>query len=708
MITKKQIIDFLRDESDRPVMDIDLQHHFRIEGSDTGPFYALLDDMERQGDIIRTKKKKVAVPERFGLVVGKLQITQKGFGFILSEHGKGDDVFVPASELKGAMNNDRVMAKITSGAGGGKRREGAIERIIERANQKIVGTFEKVKDYGFVIADDKRIRKDVYIPFDGVNGAETGLKVVATINEWPEGGRNPEGYISEILGHKDDPGTDILAIIRKFQLPEVFPKKVIREASAVEPEVHPQELKQRKDIRHLNIVTIDGPDAKDLDDAVSVEQLENGWFRLGVHIADVTHYVKEGSKLDQEAIKRATSVYLVDRVIPMLPPELSNGICSLNPKIDRLTLSVFMEIDRTGKVQRHEVAETVIKTKERMVYGDVSDILEGNERPELEKYGYLKEDFKRFEELAMILRKRREQRGSIDFDFPEPYIKLDENGTPIEIVERERRIANRIIEEFMLVTNETVAEYFYWMDIPFVYRIHEEPDMERIESFKKFIHNFGFHLKGLNEVHPKAMQQLLHEIKGSPEEHIINKLMLRSLKQAKYSPDCEGHFGLAAKYYCHFTSPIRRYPDLQIHRIIKEMLHKELTPARLEQLEGIVLNASEVSSERERVAEEAERETDDLKKAEYMSQFIGEEFEGIISSVTSFGMFIELPNTIEGLVRVSDMEDDYYVYDEANMMYVGERHKQIYRIGDRVKIVVLNVNIAYREIDFFIIGKLEN
>ncbi len=676
MITRKEILDFLRDESDRPIMDMDLQSYFKIEGTDIGVFHSLLDDLERSGDIIRNKKTKVAVPERFGLIVGKLQITQKGFGFVVSEHHKGDDVFVPASEMKGAMNNDRVMVKITTGATSGKRKEGEIERIIERANEKIVGTFEKVKDYGFVVPDDKRLKKDVYIRYDGVNKAETGQKVVATIQVWPEGGRNPEGYISEILGHKDDPGVDILAIIRKYQLPEEFPKKVNKEAEAIEPEVHPEDIKGRKDLRNMTIVTIDGADAKDLDDAISVEKLENGNYRLGVHIADVTHYVKEGSKLDNEALKRGTSVYLVDRVIPMLPRTLSNGICSLNPKVDRLTLSVFMEIDKQGKVRGHEVAETIIKTKERLVYGDVSDILDGVQRPELSKYDYLKEDFINYKDLAAILRKHRESRGSIDFDFPEPYIKMDPDGTPTEIVERERRVANRIIEEFMLITNETVAEYFYWMEVPFVYRIHEEPNMERIETFKKFIHNFGFHLKGVNEVHPKAMQQLLEDIKGSPEEHIINRLMLRSLKQARYSPDCEGHFGLAAKYYCHFTSPIRRYPDLQIHRIIKEMLQKKLTPARINKLEGIVVTASDISSERERIAEQAERETDDLKKAEYMSQFIGEEFEGIISSVTSFGMFVELPNTIEGLVRVSDMDDDYYVYDESNMMYVGERHKK--------------------------------
>jgi len=677
MTTKKEILDFLRDETDRPMFDVDIQNHFNIHGTEVGEFYSILDDLERNGEIIKTKKRKVAVPERFSMVVGKLQMTQKGFGFVISEHRKDNDVFIPASELSGAMHNDRVMAKITSGAGGGKRQEGTIARIIERANEKIVGTFETVKDYGFVVPDDKRIKRDVYIRYNGVNKAVTGQKVVATIKVWPEGNRNPEGYISEILGDKNDPGVDILAIIRKFDLPETFPNKVVKEASAIDPVVHPDEIKGRHDLRDLNIVTIDGADARDLDDAVSVEPLENGWFRLGVHIADVTQYVTEGSKLDKEALKRATSVYLVDRVIPMLPPNLSNGICSLNPQIERLTLSVFMEIDRTGTVQSHEIVESVIKTKERMVYGDVSDILEGVDRKELEKYQYLNEDFNRFEELARILRKKRDQRGTIDFDFPEPYIKLDEKGSPVEILERERRIANRIIEEFMLITNETVAEYFYWMEAPFVYRIHEEPKMERIETFRKFIHNFGFSLKGVgNEVHPKAMQQLLKEVEESPEKHIINKLMLRSLKQAKYSPECEGHFGLAAKYYCHFTSPIRRYPDLQIHRIIKEILRGKLNSKRLEQLRLTVANVSEISSDRERVAEQAERETVDLKKAEYMSQFIGEEFEGIISSVTSFGMFIELENTIEGLVRVGDMEDDYYIYDESNMMYIGEHQKK--------------------------------
>lgn len=710
MVSKKQIIDFLRDEADRPMFDIDLQNHFNIEGKDIGEFHSILDDMERRGEIIKTKKRKIAVPESFGMVVGKLQMTQKGFGFVLSDQGKdkGKDVFVPASEMFGAMHNDVVMAKVTSGAGSGKRQEGSIIKIIERANEKVVGTFEKVKDYGFVVPDDKRIKRDIYIRYNGVNKAENGQKVVATVSVWPEGNRNPEGYISEILGDKNDPGVDILAIIRKFDLPEKFPTRVIREADKIEPVVSPEEIKGRKDLRDMTIVTIDGADARDLDDAISVEPLENGWFRLGVHIADVTEYVKENSKLDKEALKRATSVYLVDRVIPMLPPNLSNGICSLNPSIERLTLSVFMDIDRVGTVHSHEIVESVIKTKERMIYGDVSDILEGVEREGLSKYDYLKDDFKRFEELASILRKKRDQRGTIDFDFPEPYIKLDENGAPIEIVERERRIANRIIEEFMLITNETVAEYFFWMEAPFVYRIHEEPDMERIETFRKFIYNFGFTLKGTgNEVHPKAMQQLLSEVAETPEKHIVNKLMLRSLKQAKYSPECDGHFGLAAKYYCHFTSPIRRYPDLQIHRIIKEILKNKLTQSRTEALKDIVSNVSLISSERERVAEKAERETNDIKKAEYMSQFIGEEFDGIISSVTAFGMFIELANTIEGLVRVSDMDDDYYIYNETNMTYIGERHKKIFKIGDKVRVALVSVNVPQREIDFYIINKIE-
>ena len=545
---------------------------------------------------------------------------------------------------------------------------------------------------------------DIYIPKSELNGASDGYKVVAKITRWPEPRRNPEGKIIEVLGHKDDVGTDIISIIKKHKLPEEFPKKVEEAAAAISEEIPNEEIARRRDLRGERIVTIDGADAKDLDDAVSVQKLDNGNYLLGVHIADVTHYVKEMGALDKEALKRATSVYLVDRVIPMLPKKLSNGVCSLNPKVNRLTLSANMEINKNGVVVNHEIYESIIKTSERMTYTDVSDILENNDETLMKKYDYLVDDFKLMEELAMLLRKKRKDRGSIDFDFDESKIILDENGKPIEIKKAERRIANNIIEEFMLACNETVAEHFHLAQIPFVYRIHEDPDLEKIEAFNKFIHNFGYHLKGITqEVHPSALQDLIMKVEGRKEEKIINTLMLRALKKAKYSPDNSGHFGLAAENYCHFTSPIRRYPDLQIHRIIKETLQGKITGKRLKKLKEIVAKASEISSERERLAMEAERETDDLKKAEYMTYHVGEEFDGIISSVISFGMFVELDNTIEGLVRVSSLVDDYYIFDAENYLFRGERTKKTYRIGDSVRIKVIKADISQKQIDFMVI-----
>lgn len=708
MNIQEKILDYLT-EQNRPIADIDIAIDFEINKSDYKMFFDILEKMEEQGLLIKTKKKKYGLPEVFGMVTGKVQSTLKGFAFLIPDDRNTKDVFIPASELEGAMNDDRVMVKLTVKAEGSKRPEGTVIKILERANAEVVGTFEQSKDFGFVLPDHKKINMDIYVPGALSSGAQTGDKVVVKITKWPKGRRNPEGKIIEVLGHKGDPGTDILSVIRKYQLPEDFPRKVLAEADNVPQEVEEEEIKRRRDLRDLTIVTIDGADAKDLDDAISIERMENGNFKLGVHIADVTHYVKEGSALDKEALKRATSVYLVDRVIPMLPRRLSNGICSLNPRVNRLTMTCMMEIDMNGSVVDHEIFESVIKTNERMIYTDVSDILDGVDRPELQKYEYLFEFFKHMEELAKILRKRRERRGAIDFNFPEAKIKVDENGKPIDIVKAERRIANRIIEEFMLAANETVAEHMHWMELPFVYRIHEMPDEEKIIAFNKFIHNFGFFVKGAQgEIHPKAVQNLLEKVEGKPEEHIISKMMLRSLKQAKYSPANEGHFGLAADYYCHFTSPIRRYPDLQIHRIIREMTQNKLHPKRVDQLEQIVLYASEQSSEQERIAEKAERETDDIKMCEYMLDYVGEEFEGMVSSVTSFGVFIELENTIEGLTRMNLLDDDYYYYDEENLQLVGERSGNTYRIGDKVLVRVERVNVDLREIDFYIVEKLSS
>jgi ribonuclease R len=656
--------------------------------------------------LLKTKKDKYGIPERFGLVSGKIQVTKKGFAFLLRETYGEEDIFIPATELSTAMDSDVVLVKLTKYPEDGRRGEGKVERVIKRAFDKVVGRFEASKGFGFVVADDRRISRDFYISKGDTLNAESGDKVVVKITKYSEQNRNPEGKIIQILGKAGSNEAEIQSIIKMHGLPEEFPKKVLRQAERIEEVIPEEEIERRTDFRDITIVTIDGSDAKDLDDAISIDKLSNGNYKLGVHIADVTHYVKERSKLDLEALKRGTSVYLVDRVIPMLPQKLSNGLCSLNPHVDRLTMSIVMEINKQGKVVNQEIHESVINSNERLTYTDVSDILDGETegKEHLKAYDYLNETFRNMADLALILRKNREMRGMIDFNFPEAKIVTDEDGKVIDIDMRERRVSNRIIEEFMLKANETIAEYMYWLEIPFVYRIHENPTEEKIEAFNKLIHNFGYKIKGsLDDLHPREIQKLLKDVEGKKEEALINKMMLRSLKQAKYSPYNDGHFGLAAQYYCHFTSPIRRYPDLQIHRIIKESLQGKITQNRLAELEVIVANASEQASKQERIAEKAERDTHDLKKAEYMADYVGEEFEGFISSLTSFGMFIQLENTIEGLVRLVDLSDDYYSFDEKKMIYIGDHTRKVYHVGDEVKIKVAKVSVVNREIDFTIL-----
>lgn len=704
MTIKERIVEFMRESAYNPMLEEELAVSLKILKKDQKKFSAILDEMITEGLVIKTRKKRYGVPERMGLLVGRLQGNAKGFGFVISEQEKVADVFIAANLMNGAMHNDRVIARINTLNTSSKRAEGEIIRILERANLEVVGTYEESRNFGFVVPDDPRINADIYISKGDSKRAKEGHKVVCQITRWPEARRNPEGKVIEILGYKDDGETNVLAIIRKHKLDLEFPQSVIRESNAITEEIAEEEIARRVDLRDLRMVTIDGADAKDLDDAVSIERLKNGNYRLGVHIADVSHYVKDGTELDKEAIKRGTSVYLVDRVIPMLPQKLSNGVCSLNPKINRLSLTVMMEIDATGKVVAHEIVESVIKINERMIYEDVSDILEKDDEVLKDKFKELVDDFKLMEELSLVLRRKREARGAIDFDFPEAKVVLNEAGKPVEIRKYERRTANRIIEEFMLVCNETVAEHFYWLNVPFVYRVHEDPSVEKLEEFNKFIHNFGYHLKGLDtEIHPKALQELLKKIEGKKEQVVINTLMLRSLRKARYAPSNIGHFGLAAEYYSHFTSPIRRYPDLIIHRIIKAIISNNATAGWLKKMNGSVGYFADQSSIRERAAEEAERETVDLKKAEYMACRIGETFEGIISSITSFGMFVELDNTIEGLIRLSSLEDDYYNFDSQHHTLTGERRRRVFRIGDIVKIQVSKVNVQMREIDFVLV-----
>lgn len=699
---KERIYQFMKEDAYKPLLFKELLVVLDVPSGEIELFTQVLDELEKEGKIFKTNKERYGIPGRMGLIAGRLQGNERGFGFIIPDDEETEDIFIPADSMNGAMHNDRAIARINKKMPGDRKTEGEIIKILERANHRVVGTFENSRYFGFVIPDDKKICGDIFIPRDEANGAKTGQKVITQIMLWPEKRRNAEGRIVEILGNMDDPGVDILSIIKSYNLSQEFPEVVIKQAISIPQGVTADVTAGRRDLRNLRMVTIDGEDAKDLDDAVSVERLTNGNYMLGVHIADVAHYVKENSPLDKEALKRGTSVYLVDRVLPMLPTELSNGICSLNPQVNRLTLTVMMELNNSGKVISHDVFESVININERMTYTNVYKILVENDEELKKKYDYLLEDFKTMEELALILRKKRMSRGSIDFDFEEAKIVLDEKGKPVEVKRYEITIANKIIEEFMLACNETVAEHFSWANVPFVYRIHEDPDPEKLEALNEFIFNFGYHLKGINNIHPKALQQVIEKIKGKKEERVISTVILRSLMKAKYSHNNAGHFGLAAKYYCHFTSPIRRYPDLIIHRIIKEWLQGRIETEREERLNHILPEIARTASERERAAEEAERETENLKKAEFMIGREGEAFDGIISGVTSFGMFVELDNTVEGLVKLGSMEDDYYIYNEKHYTLIGERKKKSYRLGDSVRVKLVRADLATRKIDFML------
>ncbi len=703
MINELDLLDFMQETAYKPMTYQELENHFEFKNAEAlKEMLKLLNRLEHEGKIIRTRTDRYGVPERMNLLRGKLQAHAKGFGFLIPDDREHPDVYIHANDLKGAMNGDIMLVRITSKSPSGKM-EGEVVRIVQRANTQVVGLFQSNEGYAFVIPDDKRINRDIFIPKSAFKGAADGQKVVVEIVHYPDGGRAAaEGEVIEILGHKNDPGVDILSIIRKFQLPEQFPEEVMAEAESVPETIREADLQGRRDLRNKRIVTIDGEDAKDLDDAVNVELLPNGNYRLGVHIADVGYYVNEGSMLDREAYNRGCSVYLVDRVIPMLPHRLSNGICSLNPQVDRLTMSCEMEFDAQMKLVNHDIFPSVIRTTERMTYTNVRKILTDQDPEVMERYKDLVDEFRLMETLAMNLRGRRMRRGAIDFDFSESKIIVDESGKATDIVKRERSIAEQIIEEFMLAANETVAEHFHWLKVPFLYRIHEEPDGEKLMHFSEFITNFGYVIKERSDnIHPRSLQKLLEEIKGTKEETVISTVMLRSMKQAKYDSQSRGHFGLAAEFYSHFTSPIRRYPDLVIHRIMREVIESgRLSEKRHDILTEKMDDIARQSSERERVAVDAERETDDLKKAEYMLDKVGEEFEGIISSVTNFGMFVELDNTVEGMIRLSDLSDDYYHYHEAQHALIGERTSKIYRIGDEVKVRVARVSVKEHTIDF--------
>ena len=667
----------------------------------------VLDSLVADGTIGVSKKGKYMKPENVALV-GTFESTSRGFGFVVIPD-REDDIFVKANDTMNAFYHDKVKVVITTEKNGGKRTEGKIVAIVEHEVKEVVGTFQKNRTYGFVIPDNAKINCDIFIPQEFMNGAVEGSKVVASISDYGSQSKNPQGKVTEVLGHIDDPGVDIMSIIKAYDLPVEFPESVKKALNDIPDVVSEKDKAGRVDLRNVQMVTIDGEDAKDLDDAVSISK-EGPVYHLGVHIADVSHYVTEGSALDKEALKRGTSVYLVDRVIPMIPHKLSNGICSLNQGEDRLALSCLMDINEKGKVVSHQIAETVINVNERMCYTDVKNILEDTDEEAKKRYEALIPMFFMMKELSGILRNSRHHRGSIDFDFPESKIILNAAGKAIDVKPYEANVATKIIEDFMLMANETVAQEYCTEEIPFVYRTHDNPDPEKVESLLTLLHNQGVQIqKAKEEITPKEIQQIIESIEGLPNEAMISRLVLRSMKQAKYTTECSGHFGLAAKYYCHFTSPIRRYPDLQIHRIIKDNLRGRLMrEGRTEHYAEILDEVARQSSVCERRADEAERESDKLKKAEYMSYHLGEEFEGIISGVTGWGLYVELPNTVEGLVHVNTLRDDYYVFDQESYELCGEMTKKVYKLGDKVRVRVADADKMLKTVDFELVSDIRD
>lgn len=697
---KKIIYEFICDDMYVPMKLKELAILLQVPKEQRSELKAVMDALEAEGKVHVSQKGKY-LKGAGRTLRGVYQAHPRGFGFVTIE-GETDDIFIPEKETNGALHGDTVEILLTASPEG-KRKEGKIVKIAERGTAKIVGLYQmaKGKHYGFVIPDNQRFLQDIFVPEERAKGAVDGHKVVVELTSYGSDNAKPEGRIVEILGHVNDPGVDIMSIVKSYDLPVEFPEKVMNQAERVPEEVSDADMAGRKDLREWVMVTIDGEDAKDLDDAVSLTRTEDGknWI-LGVHIADVANYVQERSALDREALHRGTSVYLADRVIPMLPHRLSNGICSLNAGVDRLAMSCIMTVDAKGDVIDHEICESVIRVNERMSYTSVKKILEDHDEEETTRYIDLVPMFEEMEQLAGILRNRRHQRGSIDFDFPESKIMLDEEGHPMEIRSYDRNVATKIIEDFMLLANETVAEEYYWREIPFVYRVHETPDEDKIKKLAILINNFGYSLHISDEVRPGQIQKLLAKIQGTPQETMISRLALRSMKQARYTPENDGHFGLAARYYTHFTSPIRRYPDLQIHRIIKDDLRGRMNEKKMEHYQTILPEVTRQASETERRAEEAERETIRLKKAEYMEAHIGEVFEGVISGITNWGIYVELSNTIEGLVHVANMYDDHYDYYEDRYEMVGEHTGKTYKLGETVYVRVIDADCLTRTIDF--------
>lgn len=715
---KKVIIDLMHDSFYVPMKEKELAMFLQVAKEEREELHDLLQELLAEGEVMLTSKGKY-MKSNGKVLTGTFISNAKGFGFVEVE-GRDEDLFIPEDRVNGAFHKDLVQVALLEKKSG-KRQEAQVLRILERGLTQIVGTYEKSRDnFGFVIPDNGKLPQDIFVPKERSKGAMTGHKVVVEITGYGTDTKSPEGKVVEILGHENDPGVDIMSIVRNYELPVEFGEKILNQVERVSQEVSEADMAGRRDLRDITMVTIDSEDAKDLDDAVSVS-FDGEKYHLGVHIADVTNYVQENSALDREAKKRGTSVYLVDRVIPMLPHALSNGICSLNEGVDRLALSCLMTVNLQGEISDYEICESVIRVNKRMSYNGVKAILEDESIVEKEddfrQYADLVPMFEQMRDLAACLRGKRRKRGSIDFDFPECKIILDKEGHPLEIKPYERNVATNIIEDFMLAANETVAQHFYWMEMPFVYRVHDVPDADKIQKLSMFINNFGYYMKaigkknskvGSEEVHPKEIQKLLARIEGTPEEPMIARLCLRSMKQAKYSIECSGHFGLACQYYCHFTSPIRRYPDLQIHRIIKEQLRGRLKEERIAHYREILPEVAKHSSETERRADEAERETDKLKKVEYMEGHLGEVYDGVISGVTGWGIYVELPNTVEGLIHVSKLPGDYYYYNEIAYEMVGEATGRAYKLGMPVKVRADECDRMNKTIDFSLVADEED
>ena len=697
---KKVINDLIHDKFYTPMKAKEIAMLLNIPKEDRPDLQKVLDALVLEGKIGISKKGKYGRAENTA-IVGKFISHPKGFGFVEIE-GEDDDVFVSEKDINGALHNDVVQIVITQEKRGDKRKEGKILRVIERGTHDIVGIYRNSGKFGFVEPDNQRFQKDIFVPGNQSLGAVNGHKVVVRITDFGDEKRKPEGHIIKIIGHINDPGTDIMSIVEGYEIPTEYPDAVMDQLYDIPSEVDTRDMAGRKDIRDWVTVTIDGEDAKDLDDAITISKNGDKYI-LGVHIADVSHYVTEYSALDKEAKERGTSVYLVDRVIPMLPHKLSNGICSLNEGVDRLALSCIMEIDAKGNVVSHELCETVVNVNHRMSYTAVKQIIVDKDEAVSKEYEELVPMFFLMDELATILRNKRHGRGSIDFDFPESKITLDAKGKPIDVKVYERNSATKIIEDFMLIANETVAENIFWQELPFVYRTHDNPDPEKIEALGAFINNFGYSIHITEDIHPKEIQKLLSKIEGTPEEAMLSRLTLRSMKRAQYTTECTGHFGLAAKYYTHFTSPIRRYPDLQIHRIIKENLKGGLTAKRIKHYDKILFDVAKQCSLTERRADDAERDVEKLKKTEYMLSHIGEEFDGVISGVTAWGIYVELPNTIEGMVHVTALKGDYFMYYESRHEMVGEVTKITYKLGQRLRVKCVDADTIARTIDFEIV-----